>query len=202
MDFLKDINFTDPTIIAAIIAVFGVIIGGVFLICVAFISRGKKAKVETLPSTPPPTPSPPPVIQQPSSFQSLHQIPPPDGDFIGREKELQELLDRVKQSGVHISGIRGMGGIGKTQLAYRLAEKLKPEFPDAQIYLDLKGVTEKDEQIPLKPEEALTKIIQAPRAFRSFADNRVNAEPKQRTLGVIVLSATKARPITAPAAQL
>lgn len=95
-----------------------------------------------------------------SAFQSLHQIPPPDGDFIGRGKELQELLDKVKQSGVHISGIKGMGGIGKTQLAYKLVEELKPQYPDAQIYLDLKGVTE-DDQIPLKPEEALAHVIRA-----------------------------------------
>ena len=153
MDFLKSIDFSDPTIVAAIIAVFGVIITGGFYIIGAFIARGKKAKAET----PPPTP----VIEQPSSFQFLHQIPPPDGDFIGREKELQELLDKVKQSGVHISGIRGMGGIGKTQLAYRLVEEIKPRYPDAQIYLDLKGVTEKEEQIPLKPAEALSHIIRA-----------------------------------------
>ena len=95
-------------------------------------------------------------------FQPLHQISPPDGDFIGREEELRELLDEAKQSGghVHISGIRGMGGIGKTQLAYKLAESLKPQYPDAQIYMDLKGVAE-DDQKPLKPEEALATIIRA-----------------------------------------
>ncbi len=99
-----------------------------------------------------------PVQAKPSPFQSLHQIPPPDGDFIGRNKELKELLDEIKQSGVHISGIKGMGGIGKTQLAWKLAEHLIPQYPDAQIYLDLKGVTE-DDQVPLKPEEALAHVI-------------------------------------------
>lgn len=158
MDLLEGIDFSNPLIIVAIIGVIGVTITGIFSIIVAFIARGKKTKVEPLPAPSPSTP--PPVIQKPAPFQSLHQIPPPDGDFIGRENELQELLDKVKQSGVHISGIRGMGGIGKTQLAYKLVEELKPQYPYAQIYLDLKGVTE-DDQIPLEPQEALAHIIRA-----------------------------------------
>ncbi len=178
MDFLKSI---DPRIWAAIIV-------GVLGIVAAFIARGKKSKdppqpsqsteVQINPGRDANLNAPvvggnqtnvgntttyitnPPAEPKTPTIKPLHQIPPPDGDFIGREEELKELLDKVKLSGVHISGIRGMGGIGKTQLAYRLVEELKPQYPDAQIYLDLKGVTE-DDQISVKPEEALAHIIRA-----------------------------------------
>ncbi len=51
---------------------------------------------------------------------SLHQLPPPPPDFVGREAELAELLDAVKTGHVAISGLRGQGGIGKTALALKL----------------------------------------------------------------------------------
>ena len=50
-----------------------------------------------------------------------------------------------------------MGGVGKTTLALKLAAELKPEFPDAQIYLDLKGV---DPQ-PLTAAQAMAHVIRS-----------------------------------------
>src|SRR5262249_32669715 len=79
---------------------------------------------------------------RPSSPPALHQLPAPPGDFIGREAELNELLAKIKEGGVTISGLRGMGGIGKTALALVLAHRLKPDYPDAQIYLDLKATSQ------------------------------------------------------------
>jgi len=53
-----------------------------------------------------------------------------------------------------------MGGVGKTALALKLAEELSPLYPDGQIFLDLKGVTEEG-QTPLTPSEAMTHVIRA-----------------------------------------
>jgi tetratricopeptide (TPR) repeat protein len=52
-----------------------------------------------------------------------------------------------------------MGGIGKTALALVLAERLASQFPDAQIYLDLKGTSPE----PLSAADAMGHVI---RAFR------------------------------------
>src|SRR3990172_1289904 len=52
----------------------------------------------------------------------LHQLPPPPRDFTGREDELKELLDAIEHGGVTICGAQGMGGVGKTALALKLAE--------------------------------------------------------------------------------
>jgi hypothetical protein len=60
-----------------------------------------------------------------SAPQSLHQIPEPTATFKGRKKELDELTEAIREGGVAISGVRGMGGIGKTALALKLTPLLQ-----------------------------------------------------------------------------
>ncbi len=98
------------------------------------------------------------IIQQPPpAFNPLHQLPSPPRDFTGREEELRELLVGLENGGAMISGLHGMGGIGKTALALVLAEKLKPRFPDAQFFLDLRGAS----HAPLSAGQAMAHVIRA-----------------------------------------
>ncbi|MBN1889737.1 MAG: hypothetical protein JW850_17200, partial [Thermoflexales bacterium] len=90
-------------------------------------------------------------------INSLHQLPSPPRDFTGREAELVELVDKLEHGGITITGLRGMGGIGKTALALKLAEKLALDYPDAQLYVDLRGAS----STPLSPSEAMAQIIRA-----------------------------------------
>lgn len=90
-------------------------------------------------------------------LNALHQLPTPPADFTGRANELKELLAAVKTAGVTISGVHGLGGVGKTALALKLAEQFKPDYPEAQFYLDLKGVS----QQPLTPLDAMAYIVRA-----------------------------------------
>ena len=98
------------------------------------------------------------VIVQPSrSAPALplpQQIPSPPLDFTGREEEIKCLLDQFDQ-GVTITGLRGLGGIGKTALALVLADRLKDRFPGGQIFLDMQGTS----KISLKPEDAMAHVI-------------------------------------------
>ena len=50
-----------------------------------------------------------------------------------------------------------MGGIGKTELAYVVAQQLKDAFPDAQLLVELRGATSN----PLPPAQAHQAVIQA-----------------------------------------
>jgi tetratricopeptide (TPR) repeat protein len=87
---------------------------------------------------------------------ALHQLPPPLVDFTGREAELAEMLVAIKE-GTTTLGLRGQGGVGKTMLALKLADKIKERYPDGQFYIDLNGVGPQ----PLTPAEAMTHVIQS-----------------------------------------
>ncbi len=98
------------------------------------------------------------VINVPTAsvFNPLHQLPSPPHDFTGRAEELGEMLAALDR-GANISGLQGLGGVGKTALALKLADEIKDRYPDAKFYLDLRGVSDK----PLTPAEAMAHIIRA-----------------------------------------
>jgi hypothetical protein len=50
------------------------------------------------------------------NIAALHQLPPPPRDFTGRTAELAELMNAVERGGATISGLQGLGGVGKTTL--------------------------------------------------------------------------------------
>jgi tetratricopeptide (TPR) repeat protein len=89
------------------------------------------------------------------TVSALHQLPPPPADFTGREAEIAELLVALEDASLSISGLQGMGGVGKTALALKLAEKIVERYPDGQFYLDLRGVSPQ----PLTPAEAMAHVI-------------------------------------------
>ncbi|HEY3566940.1 MAG TPA: TIR domain-containing protein [Thermoanaerobaculia bacterium] len=124
-------------------------------------------------------PHPQPVTVDPPKLtilRPLHQLPTPPADFTGREEDLEFLRSRLAEGGAGaIFGLRGMGGVGKTTLALKLAEELKPRFSDAQIYLDLKGV---DPQ-PLTAAQAMAHVI------RSFHPRLVSRRAKPSWRGCI-----------------
>ena len=97
--------------------------------------------------------------------QALHQLPPPPSDFTGRDDELNELRALLKGGSVTIFSLHGMGGVGKTALALKLADELKGDYPDGQIYLDLKGVSRRSEsdlrQEPLTSVAVMSHVIHA-----------------------------------------
>lgn len=87
--------------------------------------------------------------------QALHGVEPQRG-FYGRERELGDLVKLV-EGGANIIGITGMGGIGKTSLALKLAERIESHFPDAQIRVEMLGTSQR----PLSPAAALERVLRA-----------------------------------------
>ncbi|MDQ3651205.1 MAG: tetratricopeptide repeat protein [Acidobacteriota bacterium] len=84
----------------------------------------------------------------------LKQLPATPRDFIGREAELDDLRQALRR-GLRILGVQGMGGVGKTALALKLAHEFKDQYADAQIYLDFKGVGPQ----PLSPAEVMWHVV-------------------------------------------
>ncbi len=90
-------------------------------------------------------------------------IPRPKRDFTGRDRELAELCAKIgEHGGALIYGVRGLGGVGKTELALKLAEQVGGEYPDGHVLVELGGASDR----PLAPADALARAIRAfePRA--------------------------------------
>ena len=99
-----------------------------------------------------------PLVAAPQ-FTPLDSLPAPPADFTGRQDELGDLRRGIEEGSVRGAGFHGSGGVGKTTLALKLAEQVKSDFPDAQLYLNLKGVS----ATPLNTADAMAYVI---RAFR------------------------------------
>ncbi len=102
----------------------------------------------------------------------LFQIPSLPGDFVGREQEITEIVGTVQEKGTSIIILRGMGGVGKSTLAYALAERLK-EIYEVQLHIKLSDANAK----PLLASEAMSQII------RSLKGERVVLPDKEEELG-------------------
>jgi tetratricopeptide (TPR) repeat protein len=92
---------------------------------------------------------------------AYHQLRAPVGDFVGRIAERDELratlLPAAQTGSTTLAGVQGMGGAGKTELAYAVAHDLQETFPDAQIVVSLRGASTH----PISPEQALQAVIRA-----------------------------------------
>jgi tetratricopeptide (TPR) repeat protein len=84
--------------------------------------------------------------------------------FTGRSKELKTLQTlfadtrRRRHAGlIVVSAIAGKGGVGKTALAIHAAYRLQPQFPDGQLYVNLRGT----ERQALQPADVLAQLLRA-----------------------------------------
>jgi tetratricopeptide (TPR) repeat protein/transcriptional regulator with XRE-family HTH domain len=69
------------------------------------------------------------------------QLPPAVPEFAGRLDQLAVLSQVLEQPGgtATISAIGGMAGVGKTALAVQWAHQVAADFPDGQLYVNLRG---------------------------------------------------------------
>src|SRR5581483_10136395 len=60
--------------------------------------------------------------------------------FVGRERELSEVLGLLRQEDVRLLTLTGVGGIGKTRLALQAASDAFDRFPDGVYWVPLAPV--------------------------------------------------------------
>jgi tetratricopeptide (TPR) repeat protein len=82
-----------------------------------------------------------------------HRLRAPAADFVGRRDALDTLLAALRTGTA--AAVRGMGGIGKTELAVLAASELRDVFPDAHLMLSLHGAS----ATPLPASQALRQVI-------------------------------------------
>ncbi|MFJ4782137.1 AfsR/SARP family transcriptional regulator [Streptomyces sp. NPDC088794] len=94
------------------------------------------------------------------------QLPADVPAFTGRAEQLAELSAHLVAGGegrqpataVVISAVSGTAGVGKTALAVRWAHRTREEFPDGQLYVNLRGFDVKE---PVSAAEALSGFLAA-----------------------------------------
>jgi DNA-binding SARP family transcriptional activator/tetratricopeptide (TPR) repeat protein len=92
------------------------------------------------------------------------QLPAPVRHFTGRSAELAALTgmlgrDEEEAKGlVVISAIDGTAGVGKTALAVHWAHQAAADFPDGQLYVNLRGF---GPSAPMSPAEAVSVLLAA-----------------------------------------
>jgi predicted ATPase len=82
----------------------------------------------------PAQPSPPPRAEP------LWALPVPTDSFVGRDRELRELVTLLTTPAVRLVTLVGAGGIGKTRLAYEVAGRLRDAYPDGIVAVPLADV--------------------------------------------------------------
>ncbi|MPZ64213.1 MAG: tetratricopeptide repeat protein [Pseudonocardiaceae bacterium] len=87
------------------------------------------------------------------------QLPAGVADFTGRDGQLTAIRAHLIESPgpVPISAVAGTAGVGKTTLAVHVAHQLSEQFPDGQLYVNLRGA----EAQPLDPAGVLARFLRA-----------------------------------------
>ncbi|TMR00624.1 tetratricopeptide repeat protein [Actinomadura soli] len=97
---------------------------------------------------------------QPTALFPDDPMPPVAADFTGRDAELGVLTRPATEAGeapARISVITGLAGVGKSALAMRAARVLAHRYPDARLYLHLRG--HDPERPPMSPHAALAELL-------------------------------------------
>jgi len=107
---------------------------------------------------------PPSALASPAGLAKPRQLPAAPAHFAGRAfelKALSELVARAANAGGQgiIWVIDGTAGVGKTVLAVHWAHQVAEDFPDGQLYVNLRGFGPSGNPAP--PEEALRAMLGA-----------------------------------------
>jgi len=83
---------------------------------------------------------PVPETRQTESLTPKHNLPHQLSSFIGREKEVGEIIDLVTKN--RLVTLAGIGGIGKTSLSLQVGRKLLNKFQDGVWFIPLDSISE------------------------------------------------------------
>lgn len=84
------------------------------------------------------------VVAERAPPASLFGLPRDVAEFTGRDRQVKELVDLLgeadgERTAVVVSALAGKPGVGKSALAIHVAHRLRARYPDAQLYVNLRG---------------------------------------------------------------
>ena len=77
-----------------------------------------------------------------------NNLKPQPTTFMGREKELGQIVELLRREDTRLVTLTGPGGIGKTRLGIQVAADLIEEYKDGVYFVDLSTVIEQTEVVP------------------------------------------------------
>jgi predicted ATPase/DNA-binding XRE family transcriptional regulator len=98
------------------------------------LSQQERIRFET--ATRPPTTRATAHVTQPANLPS--QLTP----FVGREREVEEVCQRLLRPDVRLLTLTGPGGVGKTRLGLQVAEQVLEQFADGVCFVALTSISE------------------------------------------------------------
>ena len=136
--------------------------------------QGSKA-VSFTPARPHPSPAAPQpyLSSRPSTFQ--HSLPAQPTAFVGRERELADIIRRLTDRDCRLLTLVGPGGIGKTRLALQTARRLIDDDSDRGFFEH--GVL----FVPLAAVESIDGLVSAMAEAANFSFYS-NVPPQQQLL--------------------
>ncbi|HUF52020.1 MAG TPA: tetratricopeptide repeat protein [Longimicrobiales bacterium] len=119
------------------VIVIGCLIGLPVVVAVSWL-------YEIVPDLGPAEASAPAVAPAVAPERAREPLPAPGTAFIGRRRELAELVELLRDPATRLVTVIGAGGIGKTRLALSAAQQLEPEFAHGVRYVPLSGLPTAD----------------------------------------------------------
>ncbi|RBM10534.1 SARP family transcriptional regulator [Prauserella sp. PE36] len=95
---------------------------------------------------------------QATAVWPICQLPPDLADFAGREDEVNVVAASITgaSGAVPVTVLSGEPGAGKSTLAVRVAHRVRSEFPDGQLFVQLSGSSK-----PRDPADVLADLLRA-----------------------------------------
>jgi non-specific serine/threonine protein kinase len=108
--------------------------------------KTKKENLETGPAIP---------VKDDRKSSPKTNLPVPLTSFIGREREVEEIVRLLGKN--RLVTLTGSGGVGKTRLAIQTANRLIGKFKDGVWWVDLVGITN-----PARMPQAVAQVVEVP----------------------------------------
>jgi predicted ATPase/DNA-binding winged helix-turn-helix (wHTH) protein len=92
----------------------------------------------------PPQPSLSRLESRAAPYSPPNNLPVQRVSLVGRERETEQICDMLRHDGVRLLTLTGVGGTGKTTLAYAAARQLLGEFSDGVFVVELAAIKQAD----------------------------------------------------------